>query len=88
VTTLREETEKHIRKLILPLKEEKELKEVLKARLTKKELKLLQGWADETPQAELLMQLHLDEEKYGELSTKLIKKLNQEKLKQEMMVGL
>jgi len=88
VTTLREETEKHIRKLILPLKEEKELKEVLKARLTKKELKLLQGWADKTPQAELIMQLHLDEEKYGELSTKLIKKLNQEKLKQEMMVGL
>lgn len=86
--TLREETEKHIRKLILPLKEEQELKEVLKVRLTKKELKLLQGWADGTPQAELTTELHLDEEKYGELSTKLIKKLNQEKLKQEIMVGL
>ncbi|MFT7879148.1 MAG: hypothetical protein ABXS91_02030 [Sulfurimonas sp.] len=88
MTTLREETEKHIRKLILPLKEEQELKEVLKVRLTKKELKLLQGWADGTSQAELITELHLDEEKYGELSTKLIKKLNQEKLKQEIMVGL
>lgn len=88
MTTLREETEKHIRKLILPLKEEQELKEVLKVRLTKKELKLLQGWAEGTPQAELMAELHLDEEKYGELSTKLIKKLNQEKLKQEIMVGL
>jgi len=88
MTTLREEIEKHIRKLILPLKEETELKEVLKARLTKKELKLLQGWADNTPHTDLMVQLHLDEEKYGELSTKLIKKLNQEKLKQEMMVGL
>ena len=88
MTTLREETEKHIRKLILPLKEEQELKEVLKVRLTKKELKLLQGWAEGAPQAELMAELHLDEEKYGDLSTKLIKKLNQEKLKQEMMVGL
>jgi hypothetical protein len=88
VTTLREEIEKHIRKLILPLKEEEELREVLKVRLTKKELKLLQGWADAIPQADLIAQLHLDEEKYGELSTKLIKKLNQEKLKQEIMVGL
>jgi hypothetical protein len=35
-----------------------------------------------------MSELHLDEENYGELSTKLIKKLNQEKLKQEMMVGL
>lgn len=88
MTTLREEIEKHIRKLILPLKEEEELKEVLKVRLTKKEFKLLQGWAEDTSQADLMMQLHLDEEKYGDLCTKLIKKLNQEKLKQEMMTGL
>ena len=62
MTTLREEIEKHIRKLILPLKEEEELKEVLKVRLTKKEFKLLQGWAEDTSQADLMMQLHLDEE--------------------------
>ncbi|MDM5270670.1 hypothetical protein PGH07_00590 [Sulfurovum sp. zt1-1] len=88
MSTLREEVEKHIRKLILPLKEENELKEVLKVRLTKKEFKLLQGWAEGTNQTDLVQQLNLDEEKYGDLSIKLIKKLNQEKLKQEMMVGL
>jgi hypothetical protein len=87
VSELRQEVEKHIRKLILPLKEENELREVLKVRLTKKEFKLLQSWVDETPKAEMLEKLNLDEEKYQELSDKVIKKLNQEKLKQEIMVG-
>jgi DNA-binding CsgD family transcriptional regulator len=88
VSELRQEVEKHIRKLILPLKEENELREVLKLRLTKKEFKLLQSWVDETSKAEISEKLNLDEEKYKELSNKVIKKLNQEKLKQEMMVGL
>ena len=88
MSNFREEVEKHIRKLILPLKEESELKEVLKVRLTKKEFKLLQSWVEGTKKAEISEKLNLDDEKYEELSTKLIKKLNQEKLKQEMMVGL
>jgi hypothetical protein len=88
VSDIKQEVKKHIRKLILPLKEENELKEVLKLRLTKKEFKLLQSWVEETPKTEMLEKLNLDEEKYQELSTKLVKKLNQEKLKQEMMVGL
>ena len=72
----------------MPLKDENELREVLKVRLTKKEFKLLQGWAEDTPKSELFEKLHLDEDKYNDLSAKLIKKLNQEKLKQEMMIGL
>lgn len=88
MSNLVQEVQKHIRKLILPLKVEEELREVLKVRLTKKEFKVLQGWSEDTPQKEIMASLNLDEEKYGELSTKLIKKLNQEKLKQEMMVGL
>ena len=88
MSNLREEVQKHIRKLILPLKEESELREVLKVRLTKKEFKLLQGWTDNTLQDDIMGKLNLDKEKYDELTAKLIKKLNQEKLKQEMMVGL
>lgn len=88
MSELRQEVEKHIRKLILPLKEENDLREVLKVRLTKKEFKLLQSWVVQTPKTEIMETLNLDEEKYEELSAKLIKKLNQEKLKQEMMVGL
>jgi len=83
---LNEEIEKHIKKLVNPLKEEDELLEALKVKLTKKELKLLKAWAEETPQKEIQVDLNLDEDRYGELSTKLIKKLNQEKIKQAMCI--
>ncbi len=69
-----------------PLKEHEELLEVLKVKLTKKELKLLKSWADGLSQKEIQENLQLDEERYGELSTKLIKKLNQEKIKQAMCI--
>lgn len=82
--TLSQEIEKHIKKLIHPLKEEEELLEVLKVKLTKKELKLLKAWANETTQEEIQTKLSLDEVQYGALSLKLIKKLNQEKIKQVM----
>jgi len=86
VTPLVDEVEKHVRKLINPLKNEDELKKVLKVKLTKKEFKILSAWANEDDMKPLLEKLSLDEERYGELSLKLIKKLNQEKLKQEMMI--
>lgn len=76
------EIEKHINKLVNPLKDEDALLTVLKLKLTKKELKLLKAWADGTDIVALQKELNLDEERYGELSTKLIKKLNQEKIKQ------
>jgi hypothetical protein len=85
-TPLMDEVEKHIRKLIKPLKDEDELKRVLKVKLTKKEFKVLNAWANDDDMKTLLEKLSLDEERYGELSLKLIKKLNQEKLKQEMMI--
>ena len=80
--TLNIEIEKHIKKLVNPLKEGDDLKEALKLKLTKKELKLLKAWADGSNLDELKKQLNLDDERYAELSTKLIKKLNQEKTKQ------
>ena len=86
MSTLNQEIEKHIKKLVNPLKEPEELLEALKVKLTKKELKLLKSWADEIPAAELQASLNLDEERYGELSTKLIKKLNQERIKQAMCI--
>ena len=86
MSTLNQEIEKHIKKLVNPLKDSDELLEVLKLKLTKKELKLLKSWAEETPQKELQENLHLDEERYAELSTKLIKKLNQEKIKQAICI--
>ena len=82
MSTLTNEIEKHIKKLVNPLKEEEELLAVLKVKMTKKELKLLKAWAEELDTKEIQSKLNLDEEHYGELSSKLIKKLNQEKIKQ------
>jgi hypothetical protein len=86
LSTLTQEIEKHIKKLVNPLKDEETLLAVLKVKLTKKELKLLKAWANETPVKEVQTKLNLDEEHYGELSTKLIKKLNQEKIKQAICI--
>ena len=86
MSTLNQEIEKHIKKLVNPLKDSDALLEVLKLKLTKKELKLLKSWAEEIPQKEVQESLHLDEERYAELSTKLIKKLNQEKIKQAISI--
>ena len=86
MSTLTQEIEKHINKLVNPIKEEEELLAVLKVKLTKKELKVLKGWAGEVSAEEIQKAIHLDEEQYGELSTKLIKKLNQEKIKQAICV--
>ena len=84
MSTLNQEIEKHIKKLVNPLKDPEELLAVLKVKLTKKELKLLKSWADEVSAEELQAKLNLDEARYSELSGKLIKKLNQEKIKQAM----
>ena len=82
MATLQEEVTKHIKKLVRPLKDELELRDVLKVKLTKKEFKLLYAWAEDAPLEPLKVKLNLDEERYSELSSKLIKKLNQERIKQ------
>ena len=84
--TLSTEIEKHIHKLVNPLKEGDDLKEALKLKLTKKELKLLKAWAEGSDIEALKKQLNLDDERYTELSSKLIKKLNQEKTKQAICI--
>jgi DNA-binding NarL/FixJ family response regulator len=82
---IQNELQKHIRKLVGTLKEDGALLLVFKARLTKREYKLLTGWAEGISPEEISQKLKLDETAYAELSAKLIKKLNQEKLKQELV---
>ncbi len=82
MSTLQEEIKKHIKILVHPLKEEEALKLALKAKLTKKEFKLLNAWAMQSDLDTLRQKLKLDDARYEELSGKLIKKLNQEKVKQ------
>jgi len=85
-TPLMNELEKHIRILVNPLKEEDELAKILKVKLTKKEFKVLKTWAYDESTEDLLKKIEMNEERYGELSLKLIKKINQEKFKQEVCV--
>ena len=86
MSILSKEIEKHIKKLVNPLKEEEELLESLKIKLTKKELKLLKLWAEDHTVVEIQKDLSFDETRYNDLSQKLIKKLNQEKIKQVICI--
>jgi len=73
--------EKLIKKLSFDLKSSKELELALKAKLTKKEFKLLKAMAHN--EVDILKEkLNLNEDSLKALETKLIKKLNQEKTKQ------
>jgi len=81
--SLEAEVKKHIKKLVFPLKEGKELELALKAKLTKKEYKLLKALSSNTL-TELKKTLKLNEESYQHLFDKMVKKLNQERVKQEI----
>ena len=81
---LRDEILKHIEHMNYSLKEGQELELTLKAKLTKKEYKLLLAMAEDQPIEALKSKLKLDDERYDEIRRKLIKKLNQEKIKQAL----
>ena len=81
---LQNELRKHIKVVVHPLKEGLELELALKAKLTKKELKLLKAWAKDEQQSEIKKNLKLTSQDYEILSSKLTKKLNQEKVKQAL----
>ncbi|SFV50646.1 hypothetical protein MNB_SV-9-298 [hydrothermal vent metagenome] len=79
MSNIRKELDGQIRKLVRPLKDDELLLSVLKIRLTKKEYKLLINNASNKD-------LNMNLESYEKLKSKLTKKLNQEKLKQELMI--
>ena len=81
---LQEELRKHIKAISHPLKKGLELELALKAKLTKRELKLLKLWASSTDISEILNIMHFNEQEYTNLSQKLVKKINQEKVKQAL----
>jgi len=75
----------NIKKLTSPLKNEDELIEVLKRKLTKKEFKVLMLTVENAPKEEQLKKLSLDEKRYDEVKTKALKKVNFNELKEELM---
>ncbi len=76
---------KHIDKLVGTLKDEKDLKEVLKRKFTKKEYKVFISIEDGLSISEVAQKLKEDDERVEELYKKACKKLNQELFKKELV---
>ena len=84
--TLTKLLETNIKKLTSPLKEEAELIDILKKRLTKKEYKILMFTLQDRDIKEQLEKLSLDTKRYDEIKNKLLKKINFHNLKEELMI--
>ncbi|XPV68730.1 MAG: hypothetical protein ACNI25_15705 [Halarcobacter sp.] len=75
----------HIEKLVGTLKSEEELKEILKRKFTKKEFKVFVSMETKKDIEEIKSLIHDDEKRVDELYKAAIKKLNQEKIKKELV---
>lgn len=76
----------NIEKLVGTLKEEEELKEVLKRKFTKKEFKVFVAMEDAKDVSEIAKEIHTDEDRVQELYKNAVHKLNQEKIKKELII--
>ncbi len=75
----------HIDKLVGTLKSEEQLKEVLKRKFTKKELKVFIAMEEKKDVATIAKLINDEEDRVEELYKSACKKLNQEKIKQELV---
>ena len=82
--TLEEALTNDIKVLNFDLKEESELKLILKRRLTKKEFKFYNMRNEGIEKEEISKELALDDKRYEEISVTTIKKINSEKVKNEL----
>ncbi|MDD2639985.1 MAG: sigma 54-interacting transcriptional regulator [Sulfurimonadaceae bacterium] len=76
----------NIEKLVGTLKKEEELKEVLKKKFTKKEFKVFVAVESGIPKEEIAHEIHGDLQRVDELYKTACKKLNQEKIKKELVI--
>lgn len=76
---------KHIDKLVGTLKSEEDLKEVLKKKFTKKELKVFIAMEEGKSIQEIMELIKDDKERVDEIYKAACKKVNQEKIKKELV---
>jgi hypothetical protein len=74
----------HIDKIVGILKDEDELREVLKRKMTKKEFKVFVAFEEGNSIEDVKKLVGDDEDRINELYKSACKKLNQEKIKQEL----
>ena len=82
--TLTDALNNDIKILNFDLKDEDELRLILKRRLTKKEFKFYNMKNDGRSNEEIVKDLALDDKRYEEISVTTIKKINSEKVKNEL----
>lgn len=82
---LRESLLFNIDKLVGTLKDEDELKEVLKRKFTKKEFKVFVAMEDKKDVKDIAKEINDEEDRVLELYKSACKKLNQEKIKKELV---
>lgn len=75
----------NIEKLVGTLKSEEQLKEVLKRKFTKKEYKVFIAMESNEEKTTIANELKIDKDRVDELYKSACKKLNQERIKQELV---
>ena len=85
LNNVREELENDIKKLVGTLKNDEQLTEILKRKLTKKEYKFYKLKLEGNDEAKISEELHCDKERFEEIKKQTILKLNQEKIKKELV---
>jgi hypothetical protein len=85
--TLTDGLQRDIKIIEKDLKEESELKKILKLRLTKKEYKVFLAINDNASDEFMKEKLLLDDKRLQDVKDALLKKLNYEKLKNELYQG-
>ncbi|MEA3513701.1 MAG: hypothetical protein U9R37_08890 [Campylobacterota bacterium] len=81
-----QELTKDINKLVGELKSEEIIKEVLKRKLTKKEFKYYDLKSSDIDEDKIMLELHCDNERFEAIKKQTILKINQEKLKRELVI--
>jgi len=81
-----DELNKDIKKLIGTLKDEEQLTEVLKRKLTKKEMKYYKLKIANEDETTMKKELQCDDERFEAIKKQTIVKLNQEKIKKELIL--
>jgi len=76
---------KHIDKLVGTLKSEEQLVEVLKKKFTKKEFKVFVAFEEGKSLEEVKETVHDEDERIEEIYKAACKKINQEKIKKELV---
>ena len=80
------ELNKDIKKLVGILKDEEQIAEVLKRKLTKKEMKYYKLKIENEDDLTMIKELQCDNERLNAIKKQTIVKLNQEKIKKELIL--